>query len=53
MHMHQSQGHAALYGRIINFLANFDKIDLLTPLMTFDPDEKKYTCTQTKCIVPV
>ena len=31
----------------------FDKFDLLTPLMTFDPDEKKYTCTQAKCIVPI
>ena len=31
----------------------FDKFDLLTPLMTFDPDEKKYTCTPAKCIVPL
>ena len=31
----------------------FDKFDLLTPLMTFDPDEKKYTCTPAKCIVPI
>ena len=31
----------------------FDKFDLLTPLMTFDPDENKYTCTPTKCIVPI
>ena len=42
-----------LYGQITNFLAYFDEIDHLTPLMTFDPDEKKYTYTQTKCIVPV
>ena len=31
----------------------FDKFDLLTPLMTFDPDENKYTCTPAKCIVPI
>ena len=31
----------------------FDKFDLLTPLMTFDPDEKKYTGTPTKCNVPI
>ena len=29
----------------------FDKFDLLTPLMTFDPNEKKYTGTPAKCIV--
>ena len=53
MHMPYSHGHATLYGRIFDFSAIFDKIDRLTPLMTFDPDEKKYTCTQAKCIVPV
>ena len=31
----------------------FDKFDLLTPLMTFDPNEKKYTGTPEKCIVPI
>ena len=31
----------------------FDKFDLLTPLMTFDPDEKIYTCTPAKLIVPI
>ena len=35
------------------FYINFDKIGNLTPLMTFDPNEKKYTCTQAKCIVPI
>ena len=39
--------------KLLIFLAYFDEIDHLTPLMTFDPDEKKYTYTQTKCIVPV
>ena len=29
-----------LYGRIIIFLANFDKIAHLTPLVTLDPTEK-------------
>ena len=40
MHMPYSHGYATLYGRIFNFSAIFDKIDRLTPLMTFDPDEK-------------
>ena len=31
----------------------FDKFDLLTPLMTFDPNEKKYTGTPAKCFVPI
>ena len=53
MHMHQSHGYATLYGRIIHFLANFDETAHFTPLMTFDPNEKKYTYTQAKCIVPV
>ena len=26
----------------------FDKFDLLTPLMTFDPDTKNNTCTPAK-----
>ena len=30
-----------------------NKFHLLTPLMTFDPDEKKITCTTQKCIVPI
>ena len=40
MYMHQSQGHAVLYGRIMIFLG---KNDLLTPVtlddlwLTFDP----------------
>jgi len=38
---------------LINDYINFDKIGHLTPLMTFDPDEKKYACTQAKCIVPI
>ena len=38
---------------LINDYINFDEIGHLTTLTTFDPDEKKYTCTQAKCIVPV
>jgi len=34
-------------------IRQIDEIDHLTPLMTFDPGEKKYTCIQAKCIVPV
>ena len=41
MHMPYSHGYATLYGRIFDFSAIFYKIDRLTPLMTFDPDEKK------------
>ena len=53
MDIHKYHGHATLVGRIIIFLAIFDEIDLLTPLMTSDREEKKYTRTQAKCIVPV
>ena len=39
---------------IFDFFCLFkNEFDLLTPLTTFDPDEKKYTCTRQKCIVPI
>ena len=53
MNMHQFHGRTVLYGRIMKFSVKNNEIDHLTPLMTFDPDEKKYTCTQAKCIVPI
>ena len=39
---------------IVDFFCPFkNEFDLLTPLTTFDLDEKKYTCTTQKCIVPI